>query len=234
MIILIPLFIIQPLLILWLIYKLQLFINKLSYSKNETNIDYKPWLMLLIITAIIAPTLGFNFNASEEYSHPDSWGGDSMFRVFANKYWLDLGIFYYTTIVLIIFGFQLSKLNKIVYHITNGLIISLILLSVLSSIQLGPLGCLLISTPILGLLLATPIINIFLFYALLICNIKNNTYDEVPFFKSISIAIGITLLYCILFQFGLEHLSTRENGLINVFLHSKDGFIPKLFNFKTP
>lgn len=225
----VPFLLIQPIFIIWVIYKLLKFIAKLIDSDNTTfGTEKEPWLFLLFGTSIIAPAIGFKINATENYQSPDSWGGDDNFRIFAESNLAEIVIFYFTTIVLVGFCIRFFKHQVQASVFTNGLLITLILLSIISSIQLGLIGFLLSGIPIIGLILISPLINFFLFSALFIYHIKTSVLKNENVVNNLLLGFGIASFYITIFQLILSVFGFDDLGLIKAFTESRDGFIPKI------
>lgn len=225
-----PFLLIQPVFIIWVIYKLLKFIVKLIDSNNTTFENEKePWLFLLFGTSIIAPAIGFSINAIENNQSPDSWGGDNNFRIFAELNLTEMVIFYFTTIVLVGLCIRFFKHQVQASIFTSGLLITLILLSLISSIQLGPIGFLLSGIPVIGLILISPVINVFLFSALYIYHIKTSVLKNESIINNLLLGFGIAFFYITIFQLLLAAFGFDNLGLIKAFTTSRDGFIPKLF-----
>ncbi|MFZ4796525.1 MAG: hypothetical protein ACOYMA_03470 [Bacteroidia bacterium] len=225
-----PFLLIQPIFIIWVIYKLIKFIAKLIDSKNTTfETEKEPWLFLLFGTSIIAPIIGFNINATEIYQQgPDSWGGDDNFRIFNNQHLLEMAIFYFTTIGIVGICLRFFKHQVQTSVFTNGLLIALVFLSFITSIQLGQIGFLLSGIPVIGLILISPVINVFLFSALFIYHIKTSVLKNESVANNLLLGFGIALFYITIFQLILSVFGFDDLGLIKAFTESRDGFIPKI------
>lgn len=225
-----PFLLIQPVFIIWVIYKLIKFIAKLLNSNNTTfETEKEPWLFLLFGTAIIAPAIGFSINATENYQSPDSWGGDDNFRIFSNQHLLEMAIFYFTTLGIVGLCIRFFKHQVQASVFTNGLMIALIFISFITSIQLGQIGLLLSGIPIIGLILISPVINIFLFSALFIYHIKTSVLKNESVINNLLLGFGIAFFYITIFQLLLAAFGFDTLGLIKAFTESRDGFIPKIF-----
>jgi hypothetical protein len=230
MILAIPFLLIQPIFIIWLFYKLIRSIVTDLKSNDSLFLKNNNWLLLLVATAVIAPLLGFNLHACENYQSAESWGGDDIFRLFAPKYIPDMAIFYFTTVGIIVICSHFFKAKLFIGLLRNGLVISLIILSIISSIQLGPIGLLLSAIPFIGFLLISPIINIFLFTAILMFYLKNTPNKFISIKSTLLLGTFIALVYIILFQFALSFFKAENYSLIKAFTESHNGFIPKLIN----
>lgn len=224
----IPFVLIQPIFIIWLFYKLIKSIITDLKSNDSIFLKNNNWLLLLVATAVIAPLLGFSLHASENYQSTESWGGDDIFRLFAPQYLDDIAIFYCTTFTIVVICSHFSKNHLYIELVRNGLLISLIILSIISSIQLGPIGLLLSAIPFIGFLLIAPIINVFLFTAILMYYLKNTPNKFLSVKSTLLLSIFIALVYIILFQFALSFFKAENDSLIKAFTKSQDGFIPKL------
>lgn len=108
--------------------------------------------------------------------------------------------------------------------INNGLLLSLILLSLFTTIQLGPVGLIMSGIPIIGLLLIAPLFNVFLFLAIFIYNIKSSAAKQVNCRTNLLLGFGVALTYIILFQIILSTFGSQEISLVKAFTQTKDGF----------
>lgn len=224
----IPFVIIQPIFIIWLFFKLIKSIVFILKSKDSLFLKNENWLLLLVVTAVIAPLFGFSLNTKEYYQGSDSWGGDDVFRLFAPKYIPDMAIFYFITVGIIVICSHFFRKQLYIGLFRNGLVISLIILSIISSIQLGPIGLILTAIPFIGFLLISPIINIFLFTAILMYYLKNTTDKYLNVKTTLLLSVFIALVYIIIFQLALSFFENENYSLIKAFTESHNGFIPKL------
>lgn len=230
MILAITFVIIQPIFIIWLFYKLIKSLVSDLKSRDSLFLKNNNWLLLLVATAVVVPLLGFSLHASENYQSTESWGGDDVFRLFAPKYATNVAIFYFTTIGIMVICSHFFKNKLYIELVRNGLLISLIFLSIISSIQLGPIGLLLTAIPFIGFLLIAPIINIFLFLAILMYYLKNTPNKYLNINTTLLLSVFIALVYIIVFQLALSFFEHENYSLIKAFTQSRNGFIPKLFN----
>ncbi|MFA9213620.1 MAG: hypothetical protein ACEQSR_07210 [Candidatus Methylacidiphilales bacterium] len=226
----IPFLLIQPIFIIWLFYKLIKSIVSDLKSNDSLFLKNNNWLLLLVATAVVAPLLGFSLHANENHQSTESWGGDDIFRLFAPKYLADVAIFYFTTVSTIIICSHFFKNQLYIELVRNGLLISLIILSIISSIQLGPNGLLLTAIPFIGFLLIAPIINILLFTAILMYYLKNTLNKYLSINTTLLLSVFIALVYIIIFQLVLSFFEHENYSLIKAFTESQNGFIPNLIN----
>lgn len=224
----IPFVLIQPIFIIWLFFKLIKSLVSDLKSNDSLFLKNENWLLLLVVTAVIAPLFGFSLNAKEYYQGSDSWGGDDVFRLFAPKYITDMAIFYFTTVGIMVICAHFFRNQLFIELLRNGLVISLIILSIISSIQLGPIGLLLTAIPFMGFLLIAPIINIFLFTAILMYYLKNTPNKYLNINTTLLLSVFIALVYIIIFQLALSFFEHENYSLIKAFTQSRNGFIPKL------
>lgn len=221
----IPFLLVQPIFIFWAFYKLITFINKQLLAKNETIFKGEVWFVILVVTAVIAPLIGFSIDATtNENQSTESWGNET-FRLFALPYVRDMAIFYFTTIGLVGFfsHFLKNQLHAALFN--NGLLVTLIVLSALSTFQLGPVGFLMSFIPIVGLLLIAPLFNVLLFTSVFIYHIKNSAAKQINTETNLVIAIGIALAYIILFQLSLSFCGFDKLGLLKAFIENPKGFL---------
>jgi len=225
----IPFLLIQPIFIFWLFYKLIKLIVNLLKPNNESEFKKENLLLFIAVTGILFPIIGFSLSSNLSNQSADSLGIDDMFNLFAPAHLLEIAIFYFTSIILTGLCLPLHNNQLVISLIRNGLILTLIILSIISSIQLGLIGFLLTVFPFLGLLLIAPVINIFLFSAFLIYHIKHNTTNQISVPTNLLLSLGFAITYIIIFQLTLA-LSGFDNwGLLKAFTDSGDGFISKLF-----
>jgi hypothetical protein len=230
MILAIPFLLIQPIFIIWLFYKLIKSIVSDLKSNDSLFLKNNNWLLLLVATAVVVTLLGFSLHANENHQSTESWGGDDIFRLFAPKYLADVAIFYFTTVSTIIICSHFFKNQHYIELVRNGLLISLIILSIISSIQLGPNGLLLTAIPFIGFLLIAPIINVLLFTAILMYYLKNTPNKYLNIKTTLLLSVFIALVYIIIFQLALSFFEHENYSLIKAFTESQNGFIPKLIN----
>jgi hypothetical protein len=221
----IPFLLVQPTFIFWAFYKLITFINKQLLAKNETIFRDEVWFVILVVTAVIAPLIGFSIDATaNENQSTESWGNDT-FRLFALPYVKDMAIFYFTTIGLVGFCIHFFKNQLHAALFNNGLLVTLIALSIISTFQLGPVGFLMGFIPIVGLLFIAPLFNVLLFTSVFIYHIKNSAAKQINTETNLVIAIGIALAYIILFQLSLSFCGFDKLGLIKAFTENPKGFL---------
>lgn len=219
------LFLIQPILFIWILFKAIKNINKIVLNSNQKSMfEHDEWDALTIITTWIIPIIGFLVNYGEQrYHHPDSWG-DDMFCLFAPKYISEMALFYFISVAILYLGNYFGKKQLWLLHASNAMLVLIITISTLATIQLGSMGLLLTATPILGFLLFVPFLNIILLVRMYLIKLKG--IESLA--QNTLIAFGIAIVYAALFQFILHQLGFKEFGLIKAFTQSKDGFIPKI------
>lgn len=220
------LLLIQPILFIWILYKAIKNVNKIVLNSNQESIfEHDEWDALTIITTWVIPIIGFLVNYGDRsYNHPDSWGGDDMFSLFAPKYIPEMALFYFVSVAILYLGNYIGKKQLWLFHTSNAMLVLIITISALASIQLGSMGLLLTATSILGFLLFVPFLNIILLIRMYLIKIKGTE----SLAQNTLIAFGIAIVYAALFQFILHQFGFNEFGLIKAFTESKDGFIPKI------